>query len=265
MAKHPGPKHRHDLAIGVDVGGTGIKGGAVDLRTGALVSDRHKQSTPQGGSPREIAAAVKVVRQAILDEIDVKPGKLPIGVCVPSVVKHGTTSSAANISPEWIGLDAAAYFRDELGVPVSVMNDADAAGYAEVAYGAAEGRHDTVLVTTLGTGIGSALIDGGRLFPNTELGHLELDGHVDYERFASAKVREREDLDFPEWTARLTPFYRKLEQLFSPDLFVISGGISKRADEFVPLIDITTPIVAAKLRNNAGIVGSAALAADGWD
>lgn len=254
------------LAIGIDVGGTGIKGGAVDLHAGRLVSERHKQATPVGGTPHDILDAVRSVRAAILDEIGVKPGTLPVGVCVPSVVKHGTTSTAANIDQSWIGLDVASLFAHGLGVPVSVMNDADAAGYAEVAFGAAQGVTGTVLVTTLGTGIGSALVSNGQLFPNSELGHMELDGHADYERFGSAKARERAGLEFESYAReRLTPFYRKLEQLFAPDLFVVSGGISKRADEFLPFIGVNTPIVVAKLRNNAGIVGAASLAGQGWD
>ncbi|MGO2112057.1 MAG: polyphosphate--glucose phosphotransferase [Pseudoclavibacter sp.] len=258
-------KQATHLAIGIDVGGTGIKGGAVDVRTGVLVTDRHKESTPKGGSPADISAAIKIVRTAILKELDLKVGALPLGVCLPAVVRHGVTLSAANISKDWIGLDAAAMLNGELGVPVSIMNDADAAGYAEVAFGAAKGRIDTVIVTTLGTGIGSALVHNGHLFPNSELGHLELDGHVDYEKFASSKVREREELGFEEWATRLTPYYRKLEQLFAPDLFVVSGGVSKQADEFLHLVEVNTPLVAAKLRNNAGIAGAASLAADGWE
>ncbi|GGA58060.1 polyphosphate glucokinase [Pseudoclavibacter endophyticus] len=264
MAKTPAHRSEH-LAIGIDVGGTGIKGGAVDVRTGELVTARHKETTPKGGSPVDIVAAVQQVRASILSELDMKARHLRVGVCLPSVVRHGVTSTAANISPDWIGLDAAALFADELGGTVSIMNDADAAGYAEVVYGAAKGRTDTVIVTTLGTGIGSALVHNGQLFPNTELGHLELDGHADYERYASAKVREREDLGFEDWAARLVPYYRKLEQLFSPDLFVVSGGVSKRADEFLHFVDVTTPLVAAKLRNNAGIAGAARLASDGWE
>lgn len=254
------------IGIGIDVGGTGIKGGAVDLRSGRLVSERHKRSTPVGGTPHDILDAVREVRASVLEEIDEKPGRLPIGVCVPSVVKHGTAHTAANIDASWIGLDVSALFHEGLGVAVSVMNDADAAGYAEVAFGAAADASGTIIVTTLGTGIGTALVHDGRLFPNSELGHLELDGHPDYERYASAKVREREDLELDVYaTERLTPYYRKLEQLLSPDLFVVSGGISKRADEFLHLIAVETPIVAATLRNNAGIVGAACLAGDGWN
>ena len=252
-------------AIGIDVGGTGIKGAAVDLDTGALLTARHKQTTPEGGSPTDIAAAVKLVHGAIRDELGVKKRALPTGVCLPSVVKHGVTSTAANIAPEWVGLDAGALFAEVLGTRVSLMNDADAAGLAEVRFGAARGRVDSVLVTTLGTGIGSALIHAGRLFPNTELGHLELDGHPDYEKFASSKVREREALSFEEWGARLTAYYRKLEQVLAPDLFVVSGGISKQADLFLHLIEIETPIVVATLRNNAGIVGAAVLADEHWE
>lgn len=253
------------LAIGIDVGGTGIKGGAVDLATGELVTERHKRSTPKGGQPGDIIAAVREVHRAIIAELDVKPKKLPVGVCFPSVIKHGMTSTAANISQEWIGLNAGKLFAEGLGLPVSLMNDADAAGIAEVLYGAARGKAGSIVVTTLGTGIGSAFVHNGHLFPNTELGHMELDGHVDYERFASAKVFEREELSFEAWCERLTPFYRKLEQLFAPDFFVVSGGISKRADEFLHLIRIQTPIIPAMLRNNAGIVGAASLASEGWD
>lgn len=252
-------------AIGIDIGGTGIKGAVVDLDTGALLTERHKQSTPPGGAPDDVLAAVMTVHRSIRKDYGVKPTELPVGLGIPSIVRHGVTSSAANISERWIGLDAGRLFAEGLGMPVSLVNDADAAGYAEVAFGAAKGRRDSVLVTTLGTGIGSALVFDGRLFPNTELGHLELDGHADYERFASAKVRERDDLEFEAWCERLTPFYRKLEALFAPDLFVVSGGISKRADEFLHLVDISTPIVAATLRNNAGIVGAATLAAGGWE
>ncbi|KAB1655978.1 ROK family protein [Pseudoclavibacter chungangensis] len=254
----------HATAIGIDVGGTGIKGAVVDLATGELLTKRHKIPTPEGGDPGDIRDAV-VTMVGELRELDTPLKKSsPIGVSLPTILKHGVSHSAANISQRWLGLDAAALFGDALGHEVTLVNDADAAGVAEVHYGAAKGRLDAVLVTTLGTGIGSALFHDGRLFPNTELGHLQLDGHEDYERFASAKVREREDLDMATWSARLTPYYRHLERLFAPDVFVVSGGISKRADEFLHLIDITTPIIPAELRNNAGIVGVAWLAGQHW-
>ena len=251
-------------AIGVDVGGSGIKGGAVDTTTGELRTSRVKFDTPEGGGVDAIADTVDRVVEAVRDELP-DLGIVPIGLCVPAIVKHGVTLSAANIAKDWIGRDAAAMFSERLGRRVSVINDADAAGVAEDRFGAARDESGSVIVTTLGTGIGTALIHAGELFPNSELGHIELDGHPDYERFASAKIRKREGLGYEEWAARLTPFYRKLEELFAPDLFVVSGGVSKHAERFVPHIDVDTPIAVAELRNNAGIVGAALLGAGGWD
>lgn len=254
--------HAARPAIGIDIGGTGIKGAVVDLETGELLSKRRKIDTPEGGTPEDILDAVIQLAEKLRHHKSVRGTAAPLGICLPSIVRGGVTRSAANISPRWIGLDAAHFFGEALDQPVTIVNDADAAGLGEVRYGAAKGRKDSVLVTTLGTGIGSALIYGGRLFPNAELGHLDLPGHPDYEKYASAKVRERERLSFEAWGDRLTAYYRKLEALFSPDLFVLSGGISKQAEDFLHCIDIETPIVPAVLRNNAGIVGTAALAAD---
>ena len=254
------------LGIGIDIGGTGIKGALVDLDRGKVVGERCKLPTPTG-------APIAAVRDAVLDLVatirDQKQARelppLPIGMAMPTIVVHGVARTAANIDAEWIGTDARALFSEALGQPVSMVNDADAAGIGEVRFGAAKDFRGSVLVITLGTGIGSALIHDGHLFPNTEFGHLELDGHADYERHASARARDREGLDDAAWCARLTPYFRKLEELLSPERFIISGGVSKRADEFIPLIDIATPIVPAALKNNAGIVGAAALGADGWD
>jgi polyphosphate glucokinase len=181
-----------------------------------------------------------------------------VGVTVPGVVHHGVVQSAANIDHSWIGTDADRELEALLGRPVHVLNDADAAGYAEVAFGAAKNRKGLVLVTTLGTGIGSALIHDGVLVPNTELGHLEIDGHI-AEKRASNAARERHDLSWEKWAKRLTTYYRTLEKLFSPDLFVVGGGVSKNSDAFLPLIDINTEIVPAALGNNAGIIGAALL------
>ena len=165
--------------------------------------------------------------------------------------------SAANIDKSWIDFDADALFTRALDREVHVVNDADAAGLAEVRYGAAAGQQGLVIVTTLGTGIGSALVMDGRLVPNSELGHLEVDGHPDVEQWAASSIRTKEDLSYPEWAERLTVYYRTLEKLFSPELFVVGGGVSKDGDQFLPLIDIKTPMVAAQLRNRAGIVGAA--------
>jgi len=253
------------LGIGIDIGGTGIKGGLVDLDKGRLVGERCKVKTPSGAPIEPVLEAVTTVLDEIRAQKKAPAEPVPIGLCMPSIVVHGESRTAANIDAEWIGAPARTLFSTTIGQPVSLVNDADAAGIGEVRYGAAKGDTGSVMVITLGTGIGSALIHGGHLFPNTELGHLELDGHPDYERYASARAMEREGLDYPEWCERLTPYFRKLERLFAPDEFIISGGVSKRADEFLPLIDIDTPILAAKLKNNAGIVGAAALGADGWD
>jgi len=246
-------------AIGIDIGGTGIKGAIVDLDAGELVSERVKQNTPEGGEPDAI---IDTVRQ-IVDELISEHGGddvSHIGVCFPAIVRNGRTMSAANVSDDWIGLDADTLFGEALGRDIHFVNDADAAGYAEAIYGAARDQRGLVIVTTLGTGIGSAFIFDGVLVPNTELGHLELDGD-DAEHWAANSAREREELSFEEWATRLTRYYRHVEFLFSPDLLVIGGGVSKQHDEFMHLIDVETPIVPAELRNNAGIMGAAALAA----
>lgn len=240
-------------ALGIDIGGTGIKGGLVDLETGKLLSDRIKYLTPEGGRPGDILDVVgSIVGQLGGPE-------LPLGITFPAVISHGSTMSAANVSSEWIGLPAEDMFSRTLGRPVRFVNDADAAGLAEVTYGAARGEQGLVMVITLGTGIGSAMIYDGVLIPNTELGHLEIDG-ADAERRASSVAREREGLTFEQWGLRLTRYFAHLERLFSPDLFVIGGGVSKQSDEFFPFIRVETRLVPAELRNNAGIVGSALFA-----
>ncbi len=243
------------LAIGIDIGGTGIKGAVVDLATGELVSDRVKRPTPAGGEPGAIIATAA----EIMAELDA-PADAPVGVCFPAIVLEGRTMSAANVSDAWIGLDADARFEEVLGRPIHFVNDADAAGFAEARYGAAADRRGLVIVTTLGTGIGSAFVHDGVLIPNTELGHLELEG-ADVETWASNAVREREGLSYPEWAARLQRFYAHVEFLFSPTLHVVGGGVSKHHEQFLPLLSLRAPIVPARLRNNAGIMGAAALAA----
>lgn len=249
------------LALGIDIGGTGIKGALVDLDAGALASERVKLPTPDGGEPEAIIASVRQLADELSDLSGTALDDVAhIGVCFPAVVLRGRTMSAANVSERWIGLDADTAFGEALGRDIHFVNDADAAGYAEAVFGAARGQRGLVLMTTLGTGIGSALIYDGVLVPNSELGHLELDGR-DAETWAANSAREREELSFADWAARLTRYYGYLERLFSPDLFVIGGGVSKQHEEFVPLIDVRTPIVPAALRNNAGIIG-AALAAE---
>jgi len=243
-------------ALGIDIGGTGIKGALVDTDTGQLLTDRIKRPTPEGGSPEDIVSTVvKLIADLGGVEDDV-----PVGVCFPAIVRHGITMSAANVSKKWIGLEAEALFEKALGRNIHFVNDADAAGYAEVRYGAAKGVDGLVILTTLGTGIGSALIFNGVLIPNSELGHLELDGK-DAEKKAAYSAKEREHLDWEHWAKRLQKYYTHLELLFSPDLFIVGGGVSKTYDDFIPLLSLSTPIVPAVLRNNAGILGGAALAA----
>lgn len=186
-------------------------------------------------------------------------GSTPLGVTIPGVIRGGVVYSAANIDPSWIGTDADAALEARLKRPVRVMNDGDAAGYAEVAFGAAKGEQGVVMMTTLGTGIGTAIIYRGLLVPNIELGHVQLRGDS-AERWTSNAAREREKLSYPEWAERLTVYYRELEKLCSPDLFVVGGGVSKSWEKFGHLIDIATPLVPAVLGNNAGIIGAALLA-----
>jgi polyphosphate glucokinase len=242
-------------AIGIDIGGTGIKGGVVDLSTGELVSERVKLDTPAGGEPDGI---VTVARE-VLDKLPEAGADDPVGICFPAIVKDGYTLSAANVSKKWIGLDAGSLFEKALGRTIRFVNDADAAGYAETTFGAAKGKQGLVILTTLGTGIGSALIYDGALIPNAELGHIEVDGH-DAETKAAYSAKEREDLSYEEWAKRLNKYYAKLEFLFSPDLFVIGGGVSRKWDKWGHLLDLKTPAVPAAHRNNAGILGAAALA-----
>ncbi|EON25795.1 MULTISPECIES: polyphosphate--glucose phosphotransferase [Nocardioides] len=241
---------RSEHPIGIDFGGTGIKAAAVDLGAGDFASDREKIDTPKPATPDAVAKVFEelVARFPSSDSA--------IGVTVPGVVRRGVVHSAANIDPAWIGADADAIFTAALGREVHVVNDADAAGLAEVEFGAAKGQRGLVIVTTLGTGIGSALIHNGVLVPNSELGHLEIDGH-DAESRAANSARENESLSYPVWAERLTTYYRTVERLFSPELIVVGGGVSKSFDRFGPLIDIETPIVPATLRNKAGIIGAA--------
>ncbi|MES2094783.1 MAG: ROK family protein [Actinomycetota bacterium] len=245
-----------DKAVGIDIGGTGIKGAIVDVSTGKLLSDRIKLPTPEGGEPGDIVLTV----QAVLKKLGSPDKKLPMGLCFPAVVVKGRTLSAANVSKKWIGLEAEPLFEKGLGRDITFVNDADAAGYAESLYGAAEKNPGLIIVTTLGTGIGTAIIYKGVLIPNAELGHLQLEG-VDWETKAAYSAKERENLGWEEWTARLQTYYDALVALFHPDLFIVGGGVSKEYKNFLPLLKLDTPIVPATLRNNAGILGAAALAA----
>lgn len=242
--------------FGIDFGGTGIKGAPVDLGAGDFAAERERVRTPAASTPENIAEIFVELLARFPDCTGA------VGVTVPGVVRHGVVLSAANIDKSWIGTDADRLFTDATGREVHVVNDADAAGLAEVRYGAARGRSGLVIVTTLGTGIGSALVHDGVLVPNAELGHLEIDGH-DAESRAANSARTREELSWEEWAQRLTRYYRTLEKLFSPELFVVGGGVSKDADEFLPLLDLDTEIIPATLRNKAGVVGAALYASEG--
>jgi polyphosphate glucokinase len=245
-------------ALGIDIGGTGIKGAIVDVESGELLSERTKVLTPEGGKPDDIVQAVV----SLIEKSGGIEDGVPVGVCFPAIVRGGRTMSAANVSEKWIGLKAEKLFEKALGHDIHFVNDADAAGVAEVRYGAAKGVKGLVLLTTLGTGIGSALIYNDVLIPNSELGHLELHGK-DAESVAAYSAKEREDLSWEAWSKRLQDYYTHVESLFSPDLFIVGGGVSKNYEEFLPLLKLNTPIVPAVHRNNAGILGAAALAAHG--
>lgn len=243
------------VAIGIDIGGTGIKGALVDVKKGELVGERLRVETPAGGHPNDIAEVVI----ELIKSLDPNGESSAIGICFPAVVQHGVTKSAANVSSDWIGLDADELFTKLIGKPVHLINDADAAGVAEMKFGVGKKSKGVVMMTTLGTGIGSALFIDGRLVPNTELGHIEIDG-VDYETKAAYSAKERENLDWNQWAKRLQRYYSKLESLFSPDLFIVGGGVSKEHEDFLPLLSLKTEIVPAKLRNSAGIIGAAMVA-----
>lgn len=244
-------------AFGIDIGGSGIKGAPVDLGTGELAGERVRLATPQPSTPDAVAASVA----ALVDSFHLPPD-LPVGVTFPAVIQHGVARSAANVDDSWIGTDVAAVVGAAAGRRAVAVNDADAAGYAETLYGAARGHEGVVLVVTLGTGIGSCLVVDGTLVPNTELGHLEIDGH-DAESRAADSAREREGLGWQQWAQRLQRYFRVVEDLLWPDLIVVGGGVSKKHERFLPLLDLRTPVVPADLRNAAGIVGAAALATRG--
>lgn len=242
-----------DVRFGIDFGGTGIKGAPVDLATGEFTAPRTRIPTPSESTPE---AVTEIFAQMLTKHPQVTG---PVGVTIPGIVRHGVVGLAPNIHPSWEGVDADALLTKALDREVHVINDADAAGQAEATLGAAKGRTGLVIVTTLGTGIGSGFMYDGRLVPNVELGHLEIGGRV-AEHWAATSIREKESLSWEEWAERLTAYYRHLERLFSPELFVVGGGVSKSSEHFLPLVEIDTEIIPAALKNRAGIVGAALLA-----
>ena len=241
--------------FGVDVGGSGVKGGIVDLDTGQLIGERYKVLTPQPATPAAIAKTVaEVVRH--FDWTG------PLGVTYPGVVVNGVVQTAANVDKSWIGTDADDVISAALGGQrVTVLNDADAAGLAEERYGAGRKESGVVVLLTFGTGIGSAVIHKGVLLPNTELGHIEVDG-MEAEHRAASSVKEAKGWSYERWTREVTKVLIAVENAIWPDLIIVGGGISRKADKWVPLLQNRTPVVAAALQNSAGIVGAAMAAAD---
>ncbi len=242
-------------ALGVDVGGSGVKGGVVDLDTGLLVGDRFRVQTPQPATPEAVAAAVAEVVHHF-------NWSGPLGVCYPGVVVDGVVRTAANVDESWIGRNAEEIYSAALGGhTVTVLNDADAAALAEHRFGAGRNQNGTVLLLTFGTGIGSAVIHHGLLLPNTEFGHIEVDGK-EAEHRAASSVMERRGWSYRKWSKQVTKVLVAIENAICPDLIIVGGGISKKADKWIPLLKNRTPVVAAELLNTAGIVGAAMAAAE---
>jgi len=240
--------------LGLDVGGTGIKGALVDTQTGRLTTERFRLRTPQPATPEAMAATVAEIARHF-------EWTGPAGCGFPAVIRHGTVMTAANIDPSWIGIDVRDAFEKATGCTFTVANDADAAGLAEMRFGAGRDRRGVVIVSTLGTGIGSAVFVDGKLVPNTELGHLELDG-FDAESRASDAARSREDLSWKRWAKRVDAYLKLLQRLFWPELIIVGGGVSKKHEKFLPRLSVDAEIVPAELRNEAGIIGAAMLAAE---
>jgi len=238
-------------AFGIDIGGSGIKGAVVDTSSGTLLTKRVRIPTPHPSTPKAVAEVVAtLLRDADWDG--------PVGATFPAVIQHGVARSAANVDKSWINTDVDAVFTEAApsASNVYILNDADAAGIAEARFGAAKDVRGVVIMLTFGTGIGSALLMDGVLVPNTELGHLELDGR-DAEKRAAASARDDEKLSYKEWAKRVDRYMNHVQRLFTPDLFVVGGGVSKAAEKWVPLLHLDTPVKPAQLLNEAGIVGAA--------
>jgi polyphosphate glucokinase len=238
--------------LGIDIGGSGIKGAIVDTSSGSMLTNRVRMPTPQPSTPNQVAHVMaQIVRQF--------DWQGPIGCGFPAIVQHGVVRSAANIDPTWIGVDAADLFSRETGFPVKVFNDADAAGMAEIRFGVGKDMQGTVIVITIGTGLGTALFVDGKLVPNLELGHIEIRGK-DAEKRASDAARQRKKLSWKSWAKRFDEYLKRLVELVNPDLIVLGGGASRKIDRFLPHLTVTTPVVQAQFLNEAGIIGAALLA-----
>lgn len=240
--------------LGIDVGGSGIKGAPVDINTGKLIAERVRIKTPEKAEPEPVAQVVARIAQSF-------NWKETIGIGFPAPIKNGIAMMAANISEKWIGINADELFTSATGCPCKVGNDADVAGLAEMAFGAGRGQMGTVIMLTLGTGIGTAIFSNGHLLPNTEFGHLEMNGK-DAEYRASDAARQRKELSWKKYAKRLNRYLLAMEKLFWPDLFIIGGGISKVHENFIPLLTVQAKVVPAQLQNEAGMVGAALLASD---
>lgn len=235
--------------LGIDIGGTGIKGAPVDTSTGALLADRYRLLTPKGARPNPVAKVVKKV-------VDTFDWHGQIGCGFPAVIRNGVAESAANVNEKWISTNVAELFTQATQCPVYVLNDADAAGLAEMTFGAGKDTRGVVIMITIGTGLGSALFIDGKLVPNTELGHIEVECD-DAETIASDVVRRKEDLSWKKWTKRMDKYLNTLERLFSPDLMILGGGVVKKKEQFFPMLSVRTRVIPAELGNDAGIVGAA--------
>jgi polyphosphate glucokinase len=235
--------------LGIDIGGTGIKGALVDISTGTLLAERKRIPTPTPAKPKAVAEVVAEIVKAF-------DWHGPVGCGFPAVIRSGVALTAANIHPRWVETNAEALFGEETGCAVKVINDADAAGLAEMAFGAGRGRLGTVLIVTIGTGLGTAIFIDGHLVPNTEMGHIEIRGK-DAEWRATDAARKREKLTWKKWSANFDEYLRTMERLIWPDLIILGGGVIKKMDKFVPLLTVKTEIVPAQLLNDAGIVGAA--------
>jgi polyphosphate glucokinase len=240
--------------LGIDIGGSGIKGAPVDVLTGEMLTERYRIKTPKSGKPKPMAETVAEIARYF-------DWRGPIGCGFPAAIQHGIVRTAANVSKKWIGQNASELFSQTTGCSAVVINDADAAGLAEMQFGAGQGRDGVVLLITLGTGIGTALFSDGYLMPNTELGHIEIAG-VEAEKMASSFVRENENLSWPQWASRVDTYLDTMEQLLWPDLIIVGGGISKDHKEFLPLLTVEAEVIPAEMRNNAGIIGAALAAVD---
>ena len=242
------------LAIGVDIGGSGIKAALVDVAAGDFAGERVRAETPQPATPEAVVSCTAQLLEGF-------PADLPVGIGFPAAIIDGSPTTATHVDDSWIGHPAVAAFTDGLGRACTMLNDADAAGLAEMRFGRGAGESGVVLMLTLGTGIGSALFLDGRLVPNTELGHIEIRGK-DGEDRAAASRRKADGLSWPEWAARLEEYLTRLDLLIWPELVILGGGVSRKADKFIPLLDVRPPVVAARLQNRAGIVGAACRASE---